>query len=114
MLNKNKDLKIYYSISEVAKQFGVAESLLRYWETEFPTIHPKKAGRGIRQYTKDDIEAVRLVYHLVKEQGMTLSGAREVIRHSADGTTSRAEIIRRLEHVRDQLQAINKQLNGIV
>ena len=114
MLNKNKNLKLYFSISEVAKQFNVAESLLRYWETEFPTIHPKKVGRGTRQYTKEDIEAVRLVYHLVKEQGMTLSGAREVIRHSADGTTSRADIIRRLEQVRDQLQAINKQLNELV
>ncbi len=104
---------MYYSIKEVAQMFNVAESLLRYWESEFPTIHPKKAGRGIRQYTKDDIEAVRLVYHLVKEQGMTLSGAKEVLRHDADATSSRAEIIHRLEHIRSELQAINRMFNEL-
>ncbi|MCQ2093696.1 MAG: MerR family transcriptional regulator [Bacteroidaceae bacterium] len=114
MLNKNKNLKLYYSIGEVAQMFNVAESLLRYWEGEFPTIKPKKVGKGVRQYSKDDIEAIRLVYHLVKEQGMTLSGAREVIHHSKDGTTSRLEIITRLESVRDQLQSLNKALNELV
>ena len=75
-LNKNKDLKLYYSIGEVAQMFNVTETLLRFWEKEFPTIKPQKAGRGIRQYTKADLEQVRLVYHLVKERGMTLQGAR--------------------------------------
>ena len=114
MLNKNKNLKLYYSIGEVAQMFGVAESSLRYWETEFPTIKPQKTGKGVRQYTKEDIEAVRLVYHLVKEQGMTLSGAREVIHHAKNGTASRLEIINRLESVRNQLQAINQALNELV
>ena len=70
--NTNKDLKLYYSISEVARMFDVNESLLRYWEKEFPIISPKKAGGNIRQYRKEDIENIRLVYHLVKEKGMTL------------------------------------------
>jgi DNA-binding transcriptional MerR regulator len=80
VLNKNKDLKLYYSISEVAQMFNVAETLLRFWEKEFPNISPRKAGRGIRQYTKEDIEEIRLVYHLVKERGMTLQGARDTIK----------------------------------
>lgn len=114
MLNTNKNLKLYYSISEVAQMFGVTETLLRYWETVFPTLNPKKVGRGVRQYSEQDIEAVRLIFHLVKEQGMTISGAREAIRHSKDGTTSRMEIIHRLESVRDKLQELNKELNSLV
>lgn len=75
--NPNKELKLYYSIGEVAKMFDVNESLLRYWEKEFPIISPKKAGGNVRQYRKEDIENIRLVYHLVKEKGMTLQGATE-------------------------------------
>ena len=61
--NPNKELKMYYSIGEVADMFDVNESLLRYWEKEFPIISPKKTGRNIRQYRKEDIENIRLVYH---------------------------------------------------
>ena len=67
--NSNKDLKLYYSIGEVARMFNVNESLLRYWEKEFPMISPKKAGGNIRQYRKEDIENIRLVYQLEKEKG---------------------------------------------
>lgn len=65
MLNTDKNLKLYYSISEVAAMFDVNESLLRFWEKEFPQLNPKK-GAGIRQYRKEDIETVKLIYHLVK------------------------------------------------
>ena len=58
-LNTNPDLKLYYSISEVATLFGVAESLLRFWEKQFPNIHPKKSSNNVRQYTKEDIEEIR-------------------------------------------------------
>ena len=71
----NKELKLYYSISEVARMFGVNESLLRYWEKEFPIISPKKVGGNIRQYRKEDIENIRQIYYLVKDKGMTLAGA---------------------------------------
>ena len=67
-LKTDKELKLYYSISEVAKMFDVNESLLRYWEKEFPMISPKKTGGNVRQYRKEDIENIRLVYHLVKER----------------------------------------------
>ena len=68
-LNPNKELKLYYSIGEVAEMLGVSETLLRYWEKEFPTITPKKSGRNIRQYSQEDIEQVRLIHHLVKVKG---------------------------------------------
>lgn len=114
-LNKNKDLKMYYSISEVAEMFNVTETLLRYWEKEFPNIKPEKGGRGIRQYTKDDIEQVRLVYHLVKERGMTLQGARDMIKRDKGGDTNRkVEVIDRLKDIRSQLQAIGRDLGGLV
>ena len=114
-LNKNKDLKMYYSISEVAQIFNVTETLLRYWEKEFPNIRPQKVGRGIRQYTKDDIEQVRLVHHLVKERGMTLQGARDMIRRDKGGSTNRqVEAIEKLKAIRAELQDISRHLSGLV
>ena len=82
--NPNKELKLYYSIGEVAKMFNVNESLLRFWEKEFPFITPKKAGGNVRQYRKEDIENIRLVYHLVKEKGLTLQGAKQKLKVSKD------------------------------
>ena len=114
-LNKNKDLKMFYSIGEVAKLFNVSETLLRFWEKEFPNIKPQKVGRGIRQYTKGDIEQVRLVYHLVKERGMTLQGARDMIKHDKSGGVNRnIEVIEKLKSIRSELQAIGKDLGGLV
>ena len=114
-LNKNKDLKLYYSIGEVAQMVNVTETLLRFWEKEFPTIKPQKAGRGIRQYTKADLEQVRLVYHLVKERGMTLQGARDAIRRDkSKGINRNIEVIEKLKDIRTELQAIGKDLGGLV
>ena len=108
-----KNLKLYYSIREVSELLNVSESLLRYWEKEFPSIHPKKVGRGIRQYSKDDIEAIRVVYHFVKERGMTLSGAREAMKREKGNPNKKTELIDRLKFVRDELQAINRELNTL-
>jgi DNA-binding transcriptional MerR regulator len=106
---------MFYSISEVAKLFNVSETLLRFWEKEFPTIKPEKAGRGIRQYTKADIEQVRIVYHLVKERGMTLQGARDMIKRDKGGNVNRnVEVIDKLKAIRSELQAIGKDLGGLV
>lgn len=115
MLNKDKNLKLYYSIGEVSKMFNVTETTLRYWEKEFPKyITPKKAGRGIRQYTQENLEQVRMVIHLLKERGMTLQGARETLRRDKEGTGKRLEVITRLKHVRDELQEISRNLNNLV
>ena len=114
-LNKNKDLKMFYSISEVASMMDVTESLLRYWEKEFPNIKPNKVGRGIRQYTKADIEQVKKVYHLVKERGMTLQGARDMLKRNKGGEIDRnVDVIERLKEIRTELHDIGRHLNGLV
>ena len=110
--NPNKELKMYYSIGEVAKMFNVNESLLRYWEKEFPTIiSPKKAGGNIRQYRKEDIENIRLVYHLVKEKGMTLQGAKQRLKVNKEKTVQTAEVVSRLKEIREELVKLRKSLD---
>ena len=110
--NPNKELKLYYSIGEVAKMFNVNESLLRFWEKEFPFITPKKAGGNVRQYRKEDIENIRLVYHLVKEKGMTLPGARQRLKDNKEATVRNYEIVNRLKGIKEELLAIKKELDG--
>ena len=113
MLKKNKDLKLYYSVSEVAQMLGVSKSLLRFWEKEFPQITPKKAGRGIRQYRKEDIDTLKLIYHLVKEQGMTLQGARQRLEvNNKNQTTSNFELLERLRAIREELVGMRDALNA--
>ena len=114
VLSSGKELKLYYTIGEVADIIGVSETLLRYWEKEFPTIAPKKAGRNVRQYTKEDIEQIRLIYSLVKVRGMKLSAAREALRKNKEGTQQTAEVISRLQAVRGELLKIKKELDGLV
>ena len=109
--NPNKDLKMYYSISEVARMFDVNESLLRYWEKEFPIISPKKAGGNIRQYRKEDIENVRLVYHLVKEKGMTLQGAKMRLKQNKGKAEQTTEVVNRLKEIREELVRLRKSLD---
>lgn len=114
-LNKNKDLKMYYSISEVSEMLDLNETLLRYWEKEFPNIKPQKVGRGIRQYTKDDIEQIKIVRHLVKERGMTLQGARDWLKSNKGRDTNlQVEVIEKLKSIRTELQEISQTLNGLV
>ena len=76
-LSKDKDLKMYYSIKEVASDLGVSETTLRYWETMFPQLSPHKGSNGVRRYNKEDLKIARTIYHLVKERGLTLAGAKQ-------------------------------------
>lgn len=94
--------------------FSVTETLLRYWEKEFKNIHPRKSSRNIRQYTKEDVEEVRRVYHLVKEKGMTLEGARQVLKGNREATDKTMEVIDRLKQVRTELVSIKKELDQLV
>lgn len=113
--NADKELKLYYSIGEVAEIFGVTETLLRYWEKEFPTvIAPRKVGRNIRQYTKEDIESIRLVYHLVKEKGMTLQGARRILKGNKAAAVQTMEVINRLKEIREELVCIKNEIDQAV
>ncbi|MBP5630917.1 MAG: MerR family transcriptional regulator [Bacteroidaceae bacterium] len=111
--NPNKELKKYYSISEVAEEFNVAESLLRFWEIEFPNIKPRKGHRGIRQYTKEDIDEVRLVYNLLKVRGMKIAAAREVLSKNKKAASDASEIIERLQSIKSELQEISRELKEL-
>ena len=111
--NPNKELKKYYGIAEVAEEFGVAESLLRFWEKEFPNIKPRKSGRGVRQYTKEDIEEVRIVYNLLKVRGMKIAAAKAVLSKNKKGASETSEIINRLQSIKAELQGISRELGQL-
>jgi DNA-binding transcriptional MerR regulator len=112
-LKKDKDLKIYSSIGEVAKMFGLKESTLRFWEKEFDFIHPKTNAKGIRFYKKEDIESIRLVYYLVKEKGMTLSGARQKLKENKENTIREEEIVHRLKNIKEELLSLKDAFDAI-
>ena len=112
-LNPNKDLKLYYSIGEVAQEFGVNESLLRFWESEFPSIAPKKNGRGVRMYTKENIEEIRLIYNLVKVRGMKLSVAQKTLAAKRGAVQNTTQVLEQLQQVRNELVELRKLLNGL-
>ena len=111
-LNLNKNLKLYYSIGEVAKMFDVNESTLRYWEQEFPFLMPKTSGPSkVRQYTEKDIEQVRLIHSMVKVRGFKISAAKKLINANRKGADKKAEVISSLIDIRTELQALKKQLD---
>ena len=92
--------KKYYAIGEVANMFNVATSLIRFWESEFDIIRPKKNRKGNRQFTKEDIENVRMIYHLVKERGFTLQGAKDMLKNDPHTIKNKMEVIDSLNRVK--------------
>jgi DNA-binding transcriptional MerR regulator len=102
--------KLYYSIGEVAKMFDVNTSLIRFWEKEFDVIKPKKNKKGNRFFTKQDIDNLHLIYHLVKEKGMTLSGAKKKIKDNKEDTTNNFEVIKSLTEIKNLLLEIKENL----
>ena len=112
-LNPNKSLKKFFSIGEVAEMFGVTETLLRFWEKEFPTIQPRKSGRNVRQYTQDDIEEIRVIHNMVKVRGMKLAAARTAIAKNRSKESTTTELMNKLQEIRAELLAIKKELEGI-
>ena len=112
-LNTNKTLKKYYSIGEVAEMFDVTETLLRYWEKEFPTIQPRKGGRNVRQYTQEDIDEIRVIHNMVKVRGMKLAAARSAITKNRSKESDTTELMNRLQAIRAELLGIKKELDGI-
>ena len=114
-LKKDKDLKMYYSIKEVAAELSVTETTLRYWETVFPQVSPYKGANGVRRYTKDDIKTLRTIYHLVKERGLTLSGAKKQIKSGGpkESAENVSEVIDRLKAIREELLGIKSGLEAL-
>ena len=102
--------KVYYSIGEVAEMFEVNQSLIRYWEKEFEILKPKKNIKGNRQFTREDIDNLRIIYHLVKERGYTLSGAKDKLKHNRTDVEKSVEIVDSLKRIRTYLLEIKEEL----
>ena len=111
MEQENKPLKVYYSIGEVADMFGVNTSLIRFWEKEFEVIKPHKNKKGNRQFTKADIDNFHLIYHLVKEKGMTLKGAQMKLKENKQEPETIFEVVKRLKPIRHLFLSIKAQLS---
>ncbi|MBJ2174735.1 MerR family transcriptional regulator [Aureibaculum sp. A20] len=102
--------KRYYKIGEVAKAFNVNASLIRFWDKEFDVIKPKKNNKGNRMFTPDDIKNIQMIYHLVKERGFTLDGARKKLKSKPEEIKDNFDIIARLESIKGELLKIKNQL----
>ena len=109
---KEKEIvKKYYTIGEVADMLNVATSLIRFWETEFDIIKPKKNRKGNRQFTQNDIDNVKLIYHLVKEKGYTLQGAKDILKNNNLNTVrDNLDMISSLKRVREFLVDVRARL----
>ena len=104
--------KLYYTIGEVARAFKVNTSLIRFWEKEFDIISPRKNKKGNRYFTPRDIRYFKLIYHLVKEKGYTLEGAKNALKKEPETTSIHFELIDRLEKIRSELLKIKEELDA--
>ena len=102
-LEKEDLSKLYYTIGEVADMFGVSTSLIRFWESEFQFLKPHKNSKGDRRFTKQNIEQVQLIYHLVKEKGFTLDGAKKEIKENRIKLLAKTHLIKTLTDLRLKL-----------
>lgn len=103
--------KRYYKIGEVAKAFGVNTSHIRFWEKEFDILKPKKNNKGNRLFTQEDVKNLKIIYHLVKEKGYTLEGAKSKMKENPKRVEGNLEIISRLETIKAELVKIKNQLS---
>jgi DNA-binding transcriptional MerR regulator len=102
--------KVIFTIGEVADIIGEKTSLIRYWEKEFDALKLQKNKKGNRLFTKEDIETVKLIHHLVKERGLTLKGAKQKLKENRDETIQNYEIVNRLKEIREQLVGLRDAL----
>ncbi|KJS06707.1 MAG: hypothetical protein VR77_03660 [Flavobacteriales bacterium BRH_c54] len=108
------DGKLFYTIGEVANMFNVNTSLIRFWEKEFDIIKPQKNKKGNRLFTKKDIDNFHIIFHLVKEKGYTLEGAKNKLKSGAqsfqESTKENLEVIKSLESVKVFLLSLKEEL----
>jgi len=101
--------KLYYKIGEIAKRYDVNPSLIRYWEQEFDFIKPKKSAKGTRLFTQKDVDHFEIIYHLVKEKGMTIQGVKDYIsKRKDDNSVDKLQIINTLKRTKDLLQEVKE------
>lgn len=103
--------KLYYSIGELASYFDVNTSLIRFWDKEFDVIKPKKNAKGNRMFTPEDVKNLKIIYHLVKEKGYTLDGARMYLKENKiKGLNDNYEIIEKLKTIKEELLMLKKSM----
>ena len=107
-----ENLKLYYSIREVAEMLELPEYTLRFWEKEIPSLKAKKTGGG-RQYTQQDIDLIRLIHHLVKDQGLTIKAARERLKTSRKQVVDHHDVVARLRDIRAELMEMLEELKKL-
>lgn len=97
-------------MGEVAEMFDVNASLIRFWEQKFDVLKPDKNKKGNRLFTPADVENLKLIYHLVKENGMTLAGAQKKLKENRDGVTKNLDVIEKLQEIRALLLEVRQEL----
>ncbi len=112
IMNNNLDKK-YYKIREVSEILKIPLSTLRFWESEFSIIKPKRNDKNTRFYTPADIETIRLVYYLVKEKGMKLDAAQAELKRNRENVSKRVEVIDRLRSIKEEILKIKKAIDSI-
>jgi DNA-binding transcriptional MerR regulator len=108
---EHKIEKLFYTIGEVAELFEVNTSLIRFWEKEFDIIKPQRNKKGNRLFTKQDVENFYIIYHLVKERGMTLDGARKKMKENKEDTINNFEVVKSLESIKAMLIEVRDSLS---
>lgn len=109
-MHLNLPEKRYYSIGELSKAFDVNASLIRFWDKEFDILKPKKNAKGNRMFTPEDVKNLQLIFHLVKERGFTLEGAKTHLKEGQKKTMDKFEIVSKLEGIKAQLMQIKEGL----
>jgi len=108
-LKKNIE-KLFYSIGEVAQMYDVNVSLIRFWENEFDILKPKKNKKGNRMFTKTDLGNLEVIFHLVKERGFTLDGAKKKLKENKKDTIDNISIIKNLKEIRTFLVDLREEI----
>jgi DNA-binding transcriptional MerR regulator len=110
MALKNPTKKLFYRISEVAEMFNINISAVRFWEKEFDILKPKKNKKGNRLFTSKDIKNIQIIYHLLKERGFTVEGAKKKLKDNKTDTINNIEIVNHLKDIRGFLVNLREEL----
>lgn len=104
--------KLYYTISEVSSLVGEEAHVLRYWESEFPVLKPRKNRAGKRVYTRDDIDVVYRIRHLLRDEKFTIDGARQALEKKDDAVDEGSPTVRELKEVRGFLERLLNRVSS--
>tara|TARA_B110000008_G_scaffold259621_1_gene279590 strand:+ start:213 stop:548 length:336 start_codon:yes stop_codon:yes gene_type:complete len=109
-LNNKPTQKLFYKISEVAEIFDINISAVRFWEKEFDILKPKKNKKGNRLFTHKDIENIKIIHYLLKEQGFTVEGAKKKLKENKLDTIDNVQIINHLKEIKKFLSKLKEEL----